>query len=136
MCWPTGYTMNVKIAVSHGLAMALLVPILMYTGNAQSQYAFERYIPIGQSPGMSEKYTYIGKIRAVDTQTRALEVREKGVRYAVNITGSTKIWLDRSKSRRQNQAGSLKDCRKGRRVEIKFTDANRDTAAWIKVESR
>lgn len=100
------------------------------------QQAVERYIPIGRSPGLSGSYTYTGKIRDVDNRTRALEVREHGNRYAVHITADTRIWLDRSKYRRPNLVGTFNDCRKGRRVEIKFTDAQRDTAEWVKIESR
>ncbi len=102
----------------------------------QAQSATERYIPIGQSPGLSQRYTYTGKIKKQDQKARAVVVSDGGERRAVSVTPATKIWLDRSKRGRETRDGSFEDCRKGRRVEIKYADANRQVAEWIKVESR
>lgn len=118
------------------ITVAFATILFLLALNVQAQRASERYIPIGQSPGMSKSYTYTGKIRAVDTKVHALEVREEGTRYSVLITPTTQIWLDRSKYRRENLKGAFSDCRKGRRVEIKFTDASKDKAEWVKIESK
>lgn len=104
--------------------------------HAQAQAATERYIPIGQSPGMSQTYTYMGKIRSVNKKAQTLEVRDAGEKHTIKITPATKIWLDRSKRRRETLDGTFKDCRSGRRVEIKYTDAGRQVAEWVKIEKR
>ena len=98
---------------------------------AHGQKATERYIPIGQSPGVSNKYTYIGVIEAVDPQQRTLTAAG----HTVQITDETRIWLDRSLQKVSNQKGSFDDLQKGRKVEIKYTDTTQpQVAQWVKVQ--
>jgi hypothetical protein len=110
-----------------GLIMALLC--MSY---AHGQKATERYIPIGQSPGVSSKHTYIGVIEAVDPQQRTVTAAG----HTVKITDKTHIWLDRSLQKLSNETGSFADLQKGRKVEIKYTNsAQPQIAQWVKVQA-
>ena len=100
-----------------------------------AQKTTERFIPIGQSPGLSGKFTLIGKIEAVDLQKKALTCADSTGSHIVKVTEQTPIWLDRSRLNQTNQTGTLTDCQKGRPVEVKFVDKERKEgpAEWIKV---
>jgi hypothetical protein len=113
------------------LGIGLITALLCSMPYAHGQKATERYIPIGQSPGISNKYTYIGVIEAVDPQERTVTAAG----HTVKITDETHIWLDRSLQKLSNQAGSFDDLQKGRKVEIKYTSAaQRQVAQWVKVQ--
>lgn len=120
---------------THLSGFVIAVTLLCGTSYAHGQKATEQYIPIGQSPGLSGKHTYIGMIS--DTDPRALTIttadRTPG-RRTLKITGKTRIWLDRSKLKLTNLSGSFADLQKGRRVEVKYADPERRQAEWVKVE--
>ncbi|MCX8114058.1 MAG: hypothetical protein N3D71_03195 [Burkholderiaceae bacterium] len=102
---------------------------------AQAQKATEQFIPIGQSPGVSGKATIIGTIEAVDAAARTMTISAGATSYRCALTDRTRIWIDRSAQRLSATTGRLADLQKGRRVEVKFTDATRKTAEWVKVEA-
>ncbi len=115
------------------LAAGAAIALLGSLSHAHGQKSTERYIPIGQSPGLSGKYTYIGTIDAVapDKQTVTAGGR------TVKISDQTRIWVDRSRLKQSSRSGNIGDLQPGRRVEIKLDDPSRPQAAeWIKVESR
>ena len=94
----------------------------------------ERYIPIGQSPGISGKYSYVGPIQSVDTAQHAVIVEDSSGRHAIKVTPRTRIYLDRSASGLTNLTGHFEDCRIGHTVEIKYVDyRTKDEADWIKI---
>lgn len=110
---------------------SLVIGLLCSISFAHGQKATEIFIPLGQSPGLSNKYTYIGKIDGVNKQQRTVKAGGR----TIKITGGTKIWLDRTKLRLTNQVGRFADLQKGQKVEIKYDDPNRKQAAeWVKVE--
>jgi hypothetical protein len=114
-----------------GLAVALFTAI----SHAHGQKEAERFIPIGQSPGVSQKYSSIGEIAEVNAAARTVTIADPGGRRTVRITDKTRIWLDRTKLKQTNLSGSFADLQKGRRVEVKYVDsASRDVADWVKVE--
>ncbi len=114
------------------LGIGLTAVWLCSVSYAHAQKATEQFIPIGQSPGMSNKYTYIGVIDDADAQQRTITA---GAR-TIKITAQTRIWLDRSALQSSNQAGTFADLQKGRTVEIKYDDPARpQTADWIKVQA-
>ena len=113
------------------LGIGLITALLCTMSYAHGQKATEQYIPIGQSPGISNKYTYIGVIEAVDPQQHTVTAAG----HTVQITDETHIWLDRSLQKLSNQAGSFDDLQKGRKVEIKYTGpAQPQVAQWVKVQ--
>lgn len=116
---------------------AVAVVLLGNISFAHGQKAAERFIPIGQSPGVSGKFAHVGEIESVDAAKRRLTVRgEADRRYTATVTGRTRIWLDRSKLKLAAQTGGFADLKPGRRVEVKYEDPARPGAAdWIKVEA-
>ena len=114
-----------------GVAVALLGVI----AHAHGQKETERFIPIGQSPGVSQKHTSIGEIAEVDQQKQMVTIVEPAGRRTVKITEKTRIWLDRTKLKQTNLVGSFAELQKGRRIEIKHADPeSRQIADWVKVE--
>lgn len=114
--------------------LAVLAVALCWASSAQAQMMTERYIPIGQSPGISGKYSYTGQIESLDTSNRTVTVRGEQGSRTIKVTEKTWIWLDRSQQRQPNVRGAMSDLQPGRRVEIKYTDyQTKDTAHWIKV---
>jgi len=114
---------------------AFVVALLCGTSYAHGQKATERYIPIGQSPGLSGKYTSIGLITDVNTRARTITIADSAGPKTVQISDTTRIWLDRSKLRKSNITGRFTDLVKGRRVEAKYQVPERGRAVeWVKVE--
>lgn len=114
-----------------GVAIALISAVFQ----VHAQKETERFIPFGQSPGVSQKYTSIGEISEVDAARRTVTVAEQAGRRTVTITEKTRIWLDRTKLKQANLSGSFTDLQKGRKVEVKYEDPERPQVAdWVKVE--
>jgi len=117
------------------IAIGVLIATFGITLHAHGQKATERYIPLGQSPGVSQRLTSIGEIADVDEPKRTVTIVEPGARRTVSITAATRIWLDRTKIKQPSLTGTFSDLQRGRRVEVKFQDAERrQTAEWVKVE--
>jgi hypothetical protein len=97
----------------------------------------ERFIPIGQSPGLSGRYTVIGKIQTINPGDRTVVIVGAPGTVSAKITEKTKIWVDRSMLRLTNLKGTLADLRPGATVEVKHEDHVRGVssgpAEWIKV---
>lgn len=112
------------------LGIGLITALLCSMSYAHGQKASEQFIPIGQSPGISNTYTYIGVIEAVDPQLRTITAAG----YTVSITNETRIWLDRSLQKLSNQTGSFDDLQTGRKVEVYMGAAQSQVAEWVKVQ--
>lgn len=122
-----------RTLVMSGIVVA--IALLDAISHAHGQKETERYIPIGQSPGVSQNLSWIGEIAEVDPQARTITITEQAGRRTVRITPQTRIWLDRSKLKQTSLTGSFADLRRGRRVEVKYADpARRDVAEWVKAE--
>ena len=107
------------------------------TPYAHGQKAAEMFIPTGQSPGLSGKVTVMGKIEAINPQERSITIAGPSATLSARVTDRTQIWLDRSKLRQTNQAGTFADLRVGRTVEVKYEGAQHrgeGPAEWIKVQ--
>jgi hypothetical protein len=95
----------------------------------------ELYIPIGQSPGLSGKYTVMGKIDQVNPKNQTIKMSGASGSYTVKMTKNTFIYLDRSKVQLSNIYGTLADCKGGDLVEVKFEDnSHSKPIEWIKVQ--
>jgi tetrahydromethanopterin S-methyltransferase subunit D len=120
------------------LALQCVALVAMLTATAAlAQRVTERYIPIGQSPGLSGKHTVIGTISAVDAKGRTLTCSHEAGTITMRVTDRTKVWLDRSKAKQSNLTGSFTDCMAGRRMEAKYVNNDRRPLAeveWIKVQ--
>jgi len=116
-----------------GVGMAIVA--LCAVPHAHAQKMTEQFIPIGQSPGLSQKYTSIGEITQVNPQGRTITIADPAGPRTIKITTRTHIWLDRTKLKQSNIFGGFADLQKGRRAEVKYEDAaRREVADWVKVE--
>jgi len=117
------------------LAVWVGVVVLCAAAPAHAQRSTEQFIPIGMSPGVSNKVTSIGLVDSLIMQQRMVAVRNQAVRRTVKITDKTLIWLDRSKLKLPNLRGRLADLQRGRRIEVKYADAETMLSAeWVKIE--
>lgn len=102
--------------------------------DAQAQETTERFIPVGQSPGISGTRSYLGAIVSVDLQRKTFTVRDAQGLRTIKVAPGTRIWLDRSAQQLTSLDGGMTDLAVGRRVEVLYVDDRRkDTADWIKV---
>jgi len=117
--------------------MGVAVLMLSTAFFAHSQKATEIFIPIGKSPGVSEKITIIGKIESIKTQQKTITVAGATETWTAEISSSTHIWVDRSGLGLSNQKGRFEDLREGLLVEIKYEKGDgerKGPAEWIKVK--
>ncbi len=117
------------------IAMFLLTVSLAATNVVYGQQTTEQYVPIGQSPGISDKYSYIGNIVSVDRDAHTLTVESDRGTKTIRVLPKTRIWLDRSKVKRTNIAASYSDCEVGRTIEVMYDHDDQDVADWIKIEA-
>ena len=118
------------------IGLGAIIALLLGARLALGQMMTEQFIPMGQSPGLSGKYTDLGEIKQVDVEGRTITLGGAAGGRAVAVTERTQIWLDRSKLRQTSVAGGFADLREGRQVEVKYEDdERRQTATWIKVEA-
>lgn len=117
------------------LGSAIMVIALGGALNAFGQEATELFIPIGESPGLSNKMSLIGTVESVDPQKKLVSVSSPSGAQTVTITERTPIWLDRSLDKLPNRSGAIADLQQGRRIEIKLRKGElRPVAEWIKVQ--
>ena len=116
--------------------VAIGILLLGGTPSAYGQKATEMFIPIGQSPGLSNKISIIGTIETIDARAQTIVVTGSLGSWSATITDRTKIWLDKSKLRLPNQKGTFTDLRKGLLAEVKYEEAggSKGPADWIKVQ--
>jgi len=117
------------------LRLAIVVVALGGTLEASGQQATEMFIPIGQSPGLSNKESVTGTLESVDPGKRMVTISSPSGAQTVGITDRTMIWLDRSEQKQPNQNGVINDLQKGRKVEVKVRKGEaKAVAEWIKVQ--
>jgi hypothetical protein len=105
------------------------------TAIAYAEKATELYIPVGQSPGLSDLYNLIGIVDAVDYQHRSLTVTGTSGTITVHTTDHTLIFLDKSRLRQPNQYGAFSDLKLSLTVEVRFEAGKRHRPAeWIKLQ--
>lgn len=102
---------------------------------APGQEATEMYIPLGSSPGVSNKAAVMGAIDSVEERSRTLHITTPAGPRTALITDRTRIWRDRSLLKLSNQAGGWADLQRGRKVEVKLEPGEgKRTADWVKVQ--
>ena len=117
------------------LAILLISTLMLSLTPSFGQQTTEQYIPIGKSPGISSKYSYIGSIVSVDEETRTIVVESDRGSKTIQMTPTTRLWLDRSGKRLTNIEASYSDCEVGRKVEVMYDHEDHSVAVWIKIES-
>ncbi len=117
--------------------LAMLVSSIFMSASGV-QEATELFIPIGQSPKLSNEVTVVGTIESVDAETRTMVVKTDGGSATATIVETCKIFLDRSARKESNRYGNFEDLKRGVRVEVLYQGRTRATAGpaeWVKVES-
>jgi hypothetical protein len=119
----------------HLTIIGIICFLMMGAFSVYAEKATELYIPIGQSPGLSGKYTVMGKIDQVNPKNQTIKMSGASGSYTVKMTKNTSIYLDRSKAQLSNIYGTLADCKGGDLVEVKFEDnSHSKPIEWIKVQ--
>lgn len=111
----------------------VLPGLLALTLPALAQQTTERFIPIGQSPGISGKYSTIGTLREFDAASGALLIEGEAGAKRYLVTPTTRIWIDRSASRRASLVGSSADLAVGSRIEVMYRRDDSQQLDWIKI---
>ncbi|MBI5721468.1 MAG: hypothetical protein HZC37_27675 [Burkholderiales bacterium] len=118
------------------LALTLCGALAAAAPAALAQRATERFIPLGQSPGVSGKTAMMGTVVRYANGMLTLSSPGYPAPQQVRVSAATEIWLDRSALRQSNVTGTPADLVAGRRIEIRFVDpATRQAAAWIKIQA-
>ena len=111
--------------------------LALATGVVNANPMTERFIPIGQSPGLSGTVTFIGTVDSIERTDMIITVRNQNQSRRAKVTEFTNIWLDRSAVGQPSTVGSFPEVRVGSHVEVKFRDADPAGAAeWIKVQAQ
>jgi len=119
------------------VAIALSAALLAGASAADAQRATERFIPLGQSPGVSGRLSAIGTIVAVDAERRRIQLAGPTGPLSVMLLDTTSIWIDRHELGLGAATGSFEDCQAGRVAEVKYADPDtRQLAEWIKLSAR
>src|ERR1700704_4209040 len=123
---------EVKLRLFH-LIFSLLLLLLCY--EARSQKTTEVFIPIGKSPGASGKTTKMGKVESVRTQDYSVTMMlDDQTKATIKIEKSTAIYLDKSIQKQPNTRGKWEDIKPGLLMEAKYSEINKSTCEWIKVQ--
>jgi len=121
----------------HKIAKLYMITIIVFGFLALSfaEKTTELFIPIGKSPGLSDKYNLIGNIAEVNSHDQTLTVTGASGTFTVLTTEYTLFFLDKSKLRQPNRYGSFSDFKKGMLVEVRFeADKKHRPAEWIKLQ--
>ena len=117
------------------LGLAIVIVALGSALDAFAQKSTEIFIPIGQSPGLSNKSSLIGTLESVDPGKKMVSISSPSGAQTVGITDRTLIWQERSLQKQTNQKGAIGDLQQGRKVEIKLRQGEpKAVAEWIKVQ--
>jgi len=117
------------------LGILLAVSLSLSFAVAEAQQTTEKFIPIGMSPGVSGKSSYQGSITAVDSAAKTFSMQTDGDNKIIGVAATTRIWLDRSKSRKSNLDGGFGALETGSTVEVLLDPGDPTKAVWIKIEA-
>jgi len=104
-------------------------------GTLYAQKETEVFIPVGKSPGVSGKYSIIGKVESVNAHDSVITVAQDTNIKTLNINFHTQIYLDKSKVKQTNTKGSFTDIKQGQLIEVKYKDNKPgNSVEWLKVQ--
>jgi hypothetical protein len=128
--------MIAAIALRRTISIGTMLVTLYAAMPATAHRATERFIPLGQSPGVSHNFTVVGKIEAVDSGRRTVTVATPSGKLVVKIRKEADIWIDRTKQKQTSLDGAFVDLKSGRTIEVKFIDPDRkQVVEWVKIEA-
>lgn len=112
----------------------IITSILMFCFSySPAQKSTELYIPIGKSPGLSGKYTTLGKVESINLQDSTITIAIEAASKTIKIKGHPEVMLDNSDLKVPNKMGSLTDIKEGVLIEVKYRyNKPDDSIEWIK----
>jgi hypothetical protein len=124
-----------KIDLKHIKTILLFSIFCWASFELYAQKTTEVYIPIGQSPGVSGKYSLMGRIDAVNMSDSTVTIKQDaGGKTTIRITAACAIYLDKSKLKLSNKKGYCADIKQGMMAEAKYKDNKPGgPVEWIKV---
>lgn len=102
-----------------------------------AQKSTEIYIPVGKSPGISGKYSTIGRVEAINLTDSTITIAIAGElgSHTIKCAKDTKIWVDKSSIKQFNKDANLIDIKIGSIIEIKYKGNKSDALVeWIKIQ--
>lgn len=119
--------------LASAVATAITAIMAFAAAPASAQLTTEVYIPIGESPGVSDGDSIIGTISDIEYDDYTMTVSASGKTHTVRMTPDTRYYIDRSDDKEQSETGDFDDCREGQRIEA-YVDDDGD-AIWIKIDA-
>ncbi len=107
------------------IALSLVISTVAF-----SHPATERYIPIGESPGVSKVKSYVGAILSARNTASGFTMSVEDGEKLIEVTKETKIYLDTGRGK-SNRVGTEEDCKVGRIVEVYLHEDG--TVYWVKI---
>ncbi len=102
-----------------------------------AQKSTEIYIPVGKSPGISGKYSTIGRVEAINLTDSTITITIAGElgSHTIKCAKDTKIWVDKSSIKQFNKDANLIDIKIGSIIETKYKGNKSDALVeWIKIQ--
>ena len=125
---------TIKTILKNRKPWLLTIILCAFTFCLHAQKTTEIYIPCGKSPGVSGKYSVMGKIEMIRANDSTVSIRQNANVKSIRLTAATEIYLDKSKLKLQNKEGSWADIKPGLTAEVKYIDNKPGAPAeWIKV---
>ena len=104
---------------------------------SHAQKSTEVYIPVGKSPGISGKYSTIGRVEAINLTDSTITITIAGElgSHSIKCAKDTKIWVDKTTIKQFNKGGNLIDIKIGSIIETKYKGNKSDASVeWIKIQ--
>lgn len=115
--------------------ISVIIILFAIVPGVYAEKATEVYIPIGKSPGLSGKYSVIGRIEQINSQNKTITMSDDSSNYTVRVLDRTLIFLDYSKMKKTNRYGTFADFKTGMTVEVRFEKDERGLPAeWVKIQ--
>src|SRR4030095_1567210 len=124
-----------KITLNHIKIITLTIIFCWMSYDTYAQKETEVFIPLGKSPGVSDKYSVMGRVETVNGSDSTVTIRQETGMTTIKVTASTEFYLDRSKLKLSNTKCTFAHCKPGSMVEAKYKD-NKPGALieWLKVQ--
>ncbi len=125
---------TIKTILKNSTAWLLTIVLCAVSFCLHAQKETEVFIPIGKSPGVSGKYSMICKVETIKVSDSIMAIRQESGNMNLKMTEQTKIYLDKSKLKLQNEKGTWSDIKPGMTMEVKYVDNKPGNPVdWIKV---
>jgi hypothetical protein len=121
--------------LKHIKTIILTTILFLVSYDIYAQKETEVFIPLGKSPGVSGKYSVMGRVETVNAADSTINIRQEAGMKTIKITAETEIYLDKSKLKLTNKKCSFSDCKPGLMVEAKYKDNKPGgLIEWLKVQ--